>query len=104
MPFAFIAEINSASPPQAFGELILVPFISCFNCVLDCGTEVTAPPGALMQTPRSPSAVGPRDDHVYCAPSPWIGCLTECPVLANDGATNALENGQRAKAHGSASL
>lgn len=39
-----------------------VPFISMRRCKVHVGTGATAPPGALRQTPRSPSAVGPRLD------------------------------------------
>ena len=37
-------------------------------CMVPCstqfGTGAMAPPGALKSTPRSPSRVGPREDHV----------------------------------------
>ena len=58
----------SPTPPQAFGEDIEVPFISCVFFKVHLGTEVNAPPGAVIHTPNEPSAQGPRDDHVYCFP------------------------------------
>jgi len=42
-------------PPQALGELILVPFISCEHRRVQLGTDAIAAPGALMQTPSAPS-------------------------------------------------
>jgi len=42
-------------PPQALGELILVPFISCEHRSVQLGTDAIAAPGALMQTPSAPS-------------------------------------------------
>lgn len=41
--------------PQAFGEDIEVPFISWLFLNVQFGTEVTAPPGAVIHTPKSPS-------------------------------------------------
>ena len=43
--------------PHAFGELILVPFISWLPRSVQLGTAAMAPPGAVMETPRSPSAL-----------------------------------------------
>lgn len=57
-----MALISNAIPPQADGEAIDVPFISIRRCRVHVGTGATAPPGALIETPRSPSAVGPRLD------------------------------------------
>jgi len=39
-----------------------------FFSSVQLGTGAMAPPGALSDTPRSPSVVGPRDDQVYCSP------------------------------------
>lgn len=58
----FIPLISKATPPQAEGDDMEVPFISMRRCRVQVGTGATAPPGALMQTPRSPSVVGPRLD------------------------------------------
>lgn len=44
-------------PPQALGEDIDVPFISWVPLNVQLGTEAMAPPGALMLTPRAPSAL-----------------------------------------------
>lgn len=55
-------------PPQALGEDMEVPFISCVPRNVQLGTEAMAPPGALMLTPRAPSVLGPLEDHVY-----WLG-------------------------------
>lgn len=41
--------------PQAFGEDMEVPFMSWFFFRVQFGTEVTAPPGAVIHTPKSPS-------------------------------------------------
>lgn len=43
---------------------MLVPFMSCEQRSRKLGTDVMAPPGAQMDTPRLPSRHGPRDDHV----------------------------------------
>lgn len=61
-------ESTRAIPPQALGEDMEVPFISCVPRSVQLGTEAMAPPGALILTPRAPSVLGPRDDHVY-----WFG-------------------------------
>lgn len=58
----FIALMSSAIPPQADGDAIDVPFMSIRRWRVHVGTGATAAPGALIQTPRSPSAVGPRLD------------------------------------------
>lgn len=58
----FIALMIKATPPQADGEDIDVPFISIRRCRVHVGTGATAPPGALTETPMSPSTVGPRLD------------------------------------------
>ena len=57
-----MALISNAIPPQADGDAIDVPFMSMRPWSVQVGTGATAPPGALIQTPRSPSAVGPRLD------------------------------------------
>ena len=44
-------------PPQAFGELMLVPFISCEPRSVQLGTDAIAAPGALMHTPSAPSCL-----------------------------------------------
>jgi len=54
--------MTNAVPPQADGDAIDVPFMSIRRCRVHVGTGATAPPGALTQTPRSPSPVGPRLD------------------------------------------
>lgn len=43
--------------PLALGDDIDVPFINCFFCKVQLGTEVMAPPGAEMLTPKSPSVL-----------------------------------------------
>ncbi len=58
----FIALKSNAIPPQADGDAIDVPFMSIRRWRVHVGTGATATPGALIQTPRSPSAVGPRLD------------------------------------------
>lgn len=50
--------------PQAFGEDMDVPFISMLLSSVQFDTHVTAPPGAINETPLCPSGVGPTDDHV----------------------------------------
>lgn len=55
-------------PPHALGDDMDVPFMSWVPRRVQFGTDAIAPPGALMLTPRAPSAVGPRDDQVY-----WLG-------------------------------
>lgn len=49
-------------------SVYLVPFMSWLLLRVKVGTEVMAPPGAQTVTPRAPSPVGPRDDHVYGQP------------------------------------
>lgn len=61
-------ERISAMPPHALGDDMDVPFMSWVPRRVQFGTEAMAPPGALMLTPRAPSAVGPLDDQVY-----WLG-------------------------------
>lgn len=61
----FIALTSKATPPQADGDDMEVPFMSMRRCKVHVGTGATAPPGALIQTPRSPSTVGPRLDLSY---------------------------------------
>tara|TARA_B110000090_G_scaffold98855_1_gene111276 strand:- start:124 stop:354 length:231 start_codon:yes stop_codon:yes gene_type:complete len=58
------AERSRARQPVALGDDIDVPFISWFLAFVHPGTLVIAPPGAIMETPRSPSSEGPTDDHV----------------------------------------
>ena len=50
--------------PQALGEDIDVPFINWFLDNVQLGTLVTAAPGAMMETPKWPSMVGPTEDQV----------------------------------------
>ena len=52
-------SIKSYAPihPLALGADIEVPFISCFLLSVQLGTDVTAPPGAVTHTPRSPSVL-----------------------------------------------
>ena len=64
----YLIYIFSPTPPQEFGDDIDVPFINCVFLSVHFGTDVNAPPGAVMQTPSEPSTQGPRDDHVYCLP------------------------------------
>lgn len=40
--------------------------MSCRDCWLQFGTGAIAPPGALTDTPKWPSGVGPLEDQVYC--------------------------------------
>lgn len=62
----FIALTSRATPPQAHGDDIDVPFINMRRCRVHVGTGAIAPPAALIETPRSPSTVGPRLDlHQY---------------------------------------
>lgn len=44
-------------PPQALGDDIEVPFISCDPFKVQLGTEVIAPPGAVILTPKAPSTL-----------------------------------------------
>lgn len=52
-----VPEMSRAMPPQAFGEDIEVPFISSMPRRVQLGTDATAPPGAVMHTPRAPSTL-----------------------------------------------
>ncbi len=84
---ASVPESTRAIPPQALGEDMEVPFISCVPRSVQLGTEAMAPPGALMLTPRAPSVLGPRDDHVY-----WFGgsfSLSEYSATIMSGVTYA---------------
>lgn len=74
-------------PPQALGEDMDVPFISCVPRRVQFGTDAMAPPGALMLTPRAPSVVGPLEDQVY-----WLGgsfSLSEYSATIMSGVTYA---------------
>lgn len=74
-------------PPQAFGDDMDVPFISWVPRRVQLGTDAIAPPGALMQTPRAPSVLGPLDDQVY-----WLGgsfSLREYSATIMSGVTYA---------------
>lgn len=42
--------------------------LTCVQRLVNVGTEVIAPPGAQIDTPRSPSMVGPRLVQVYGVP------------------------------------
>ena len=53
-----------AAHPAKLGAAMDVPFISPFLLSVAFGTVVIATPGAQMSTPRAPSNVGPREDHV----------------------------------------
>ena len=83
-PLALAADNTKATPPQALGEAMEVPFMSCRLCCDHCGTGATAPPGALRVTPSCPSGVGPREDQVYCWPCSHISsqkciiCILAC--------------------------
>lgn len=80
-------DSTSAMPPQALGEDMDVPFISWVPRRVQLGTDAMAPPGALMLTPRAPSVLGPRDDHVY-----WLGgsfSLREYSATIMSGVTYA---------------
>lgn len=68
MLLCFMADSSRAMPPQALGEDMEVPFISCRTCSVHWGTGAMAPPGADRTTPVAPSGVGPLLDHVYCWP------------------------------------
>jgi hypothetical protein len=63
-----------------------VPFMSMRFCSVHVGTGAMAPPGAENATPGWPSAVGPRELHVYCRPAPE-GSRTEWPAVARVGLT-----------------
>ena len=56
--------MNVPIDPQAFGELILVPFISWHPLRVQFGTEAMAPPGALIHTPRAPSGLGRKSRFI----------------------------------------
>lgn len=74
-------------PPQAFGDDMDVPFMSWVPRRVQLGTDAIAPPGALMQTPRAPSVLGPLDDQVY-----WLGgsfSLREYSATIMSGVTYA---------------
>ena len=43
--------------PQALGEAIDVPFMSCAPLNVQLGTDAIAPPGALILTPSEPSVL-----------------------------------------------
>ncbi len=64
MLFAFSPESIKATPPQRLGDDMEVPFICVLPWSSQFGTGASAPPGALKSTPRAPSVVGPREDHV----------------------------------------
>ena len=51
MPSALQAERSRAIQPQAWGEDMLVPFMSIDFCMVQFETEVMAPPGAHTVTP-----------------------------------------------------
>ena len=52
-----MAVRGSPMQPHALGEDMEVPFISWLFCSVQLGTEVTAPPGAVTETPRLPSVL-----------------------------------------------
>jgi hypothetical protein len=64
IPSLLSAATSSARHPQAFGELMLVPFMSCLLCSVQVGTGLMAAPGAVMLTPAWPSVAGPVEDQV----------------------------------------
>ena len=68
MPEALRPDSSRATPPQALGLAMEVPFMSMRLCCVHCGTGAIAPPGADSTTPGCPSSVGPRLDQVYCCP------------------------------------
>ena len=82
-------EISRARLPQALGEDIDVPFIRMLPWSVQPGTGATAPPGARMSPPASPS-VRPTVSHESSAA---VG-MTETkaadtpPVLAPKGAAS----------------
>eukprot|EP00955_Chlamydomonas_euryale_P068212 360050-Chlamydomonas_euryale.AAC.1 len=84
----FSPDSSSAMPPHAFGDDIDVPFISMRFWSVHVGTGAMAPPGAENATPGAPSAVGPRELHVYCRPAP-SEVRTEWPASARRGDTYA---------------
>ena len=49
---------NLPIPPHALGDDIEVPFMSCEPRNVQFGTDVIAPPGAQMLTPKAPSTLG----------------------------------------------
>lgn len=57
LPDNLLPESSKAIPPHALGEDIEVPFISWVPRRVQFGTEAIAPPGALILTPRAPSAL-----------------------------------------------
>lgn len=62
--FTFMELNTKATLPQAQGDAMDVPFINMRFWRVHLGTGATAPPGALKQTPKSPSGVGPLLDLI----------------------------------------
>lgn len=54
-------------PPQAFGELMLVPFINWEPRSVQLGTDAIAAPGALMHTPSEPSCLRRMNNNSFAA-------------------------------------
>lgn len=54
---SILPESIKAMPPQALGEDMEVPFMSCVPRNVQLGTEAIAPPGALILTPSAPSVL-----------------------------------------------
>ena len=57
------------------------------------GTGAMAPPGADTLTSSAPSAVGPRDDHVYCRSAAILerSEYCGCPICDETKAPTAIE-------------
>ena len=102
------------TPPQALGEDIDVPFISCVPLSVQLGTAAIAPPGALIFTPNEPSVlwykkwgselctyynfrcfksriflknfpyVGPLEDHVYWFPGSFSNIEYSAAIMSGD--------------------
>ena len=67
--------------PQALGEDMLVPFMSCVPRNVQLGTAAIAPPGALILTPRSPSVLQWNTNqwpHISIMASKITGNSTVC--------------------------
>lgn len=101
--FCFIADNSNAIEPHTFGDAIDVPFINWLFFNAQFGTEVIAPPGPQIETPKSPwgllkkntndslvfennsSYVGPLEDQLYAKPGSF--CIIEYSAIIISGET-----------------
>ena len=67
-------------------QLSIQPFVklTCEHLRLNGGTDVIAPPGAHTVTPRSPSMVGPRLDHVYGVPGSFSRVEYSATIISGE--------------------